>query len=60
MDGTPDWWILIIRRITGGVLGDVILLHATLIAKEEHIINLLLVFTPQFLLLGSKPHPKLL
>ena len=52
--------ILIIRRVAGSILGDVILLDTTLITKEEHVIHLLLIFIFQLLLLSSKPDPELL
>lgn len=46
---------LVIRRIVGGILSDVVLLHIASITNKEHIIHLLLVLAFQILLLSGEP-----
>ena len=51
---------LFIGRIVGDILCDIVLPHATLVAKEEHLINLLLVIFLQLLLFNSETGLELL
>lgn len=57
--GTFGYFILIVKRKWGNVLGNAILLHVVAIAEEVHFIQLLLILCLQFLLLSCKPNLKL-
>ena len=52
--------ILIIIKTVGDALGDIVLLHVTSIAEEEHLIHLLLIFNLQLILLSGEPCSKFL
>ena len=49
-----------IRGVVGNILGDVVLPHTTLIAKEEHIVNLFLILILQLLLMCIEPRSEFL
>ena len=60
LGGTANCRIfLFIGRIVGDILCDVVLPHAALVAKEKHLINLILVIFFQ-LLFNSEPGLELL
>lgn len=57
---TFRYFILIIEKEKVNILGNAILLHATTVAEEVHLIHLLLVLRLQLIPLSSKPNLKLL
>ena len=52
--------IFIIRRATGSIISNAMLLHTTAVAIEKHVIYLFLIVYFQILLLSAKPYPKIL
>ena len=51
---------IFVQIIVGGILGNVMFLHAASITKEKHVIYLLLIFTPQFLFFKRRTPPRAL